>query len=87
MKVEIIRNIKQISADDGMFLCNEESKDFKHKVCVGVNADETKWQEITAEEKARLEAEWGIETEPTETEATETDYINALEDLGVNFNG
>ena len=24
---------------------------------------------------------------PTETEATEADYISALEDLGVNFNG
>lgn len=29
-----------------------------------------------------------IETEtPTENEATEVDYISALEDLGVNFNG
>ena len=26
-------------------------------------------------------------TETTETEATEADYISALEDLGVNFNG
>lgn len=26
-------------------------------------------------------------TEPTETEATEADYISALEDLGVQFNG
>ena len=27
------------------------------------------------------------ETEPTDNEATESDYINALENLGVNFNG
>lgn len=85
MKVEIIRNIKQISADEGMWLCNETNKVFAHKVCLGVNSNESMWQEITAEEKARLEAEWGIETEPTDNEATEADYINALERLGVNF--
>ena len=27
------------------------------------------------------------EETPEDTEATEADYINALEDLGVNFNG
>lgn len=87
MKVDYIKNRKQISADDGMFLCNETNKVFAHKVCLGVNSTESMWQEITEEEKARLEAEWGIDTEPTDNEATETDYINALEDLGVNFNG
>ena len=87
MKVDYIKNRKQISADDGMFLCNVTNKVFAHKVCLGVNSTESMWQEITEEEKARLEAEWGIDTEPTDNEATESDYINALEDLGVNFNG
>ena len=37
---------------------------------------------FTEEEAERLQ---NTET-PTETEATEADYISALEDLGVNFN-
>jgi hypothetical protein len=72
MKVENTRNIKQISADDGMWLCNHNHKAIRQKVLMSLSADETEWQEITEEEKARLEALWNTET-PTETEATVTD--------------
>lgn len=85
MKIETIKGRTQLSADDGMWLCNETSKVFAHRVTLGSKSNETMWKEITEEEKTRLEALWGIE--PTEDEATEADYISALEDLGVNFNG
>lgn len=73
---------KTYKADDGMKLTNGTA--FGVIVYLGNNDSIDNWHEITEEEKARLEAEW--ETEP-ETEATEADYISALEDLGVNFNG
>ena len=49
-----------------------------------VNADHLQWEEISEEEKLRLEAEWKSETFE---EATETDYQNALSELGVKLNG
>ena len=85
MKVDFIQNLKQITAEDGMFLCNKNLKAIRKGVLLGSKSNESSWQEITEEEKTRLEAEW--DTEPTENEATEADYISALEDLGVNFNG
>ena len=42
------------------------------------------WVEITKEPEFDVEPETPDVSE--ETEATETDYINALEELGVNFN-
>ena len=85
MKLEIINGIRVITPDENMWLCNENDKVITDKVYLGINADETMWRDINEEEKARLEELWNEET-PLETEATETDYINALEDLGVNFN-
>lgn len=85
MKLETINGIRVITPNDGMWLCNEEQRVISDKVYLGVNADETMWKDIIEEEKTRLEALWSGET-PTETEATEADYISALEDLGVNFN-
>ena len=49
---------------------------------LGKNDSVDNWHEITEEEAECLQSE---ET-PTDNEATETDYINALEELGVNFN-
>ena len=71
-----------------MFLCNEEQKVICAKVYLGVNSDETLWEEITKTEKAELEAMWSEESTPetpVDEEATEADYINALEELGVSF--
>lgn len=68
-------------ADDGMVLTDGTS--FGKIVYLGKEADKAKWHEITEAEAERLQ---NIET-PTEDEATEADYIEALEDLGVNFGG
>ena len=84
MKLEIINGIRVITPDENMWLCNENDGVISDKVHLGINADETMWRDITEEDKSRLETSWNEETLPDE--ATETDYINALEDLGVNFN-
>lgn len=86
MKLETINGIRVITPEADMWLCNETDKVISDKVYLGINADENEWRDITEEEKARLEEAWSDETEPSDTEATESDYINALEDLGVNFN-
>ena len=85
MKIEIINNIRVITPNENMWLCNEEQKVISDKVYLGVNANENDWHDITEEEKARLEELWNTET-PTENQATETDYISALQEMGVNFN-
>ncbi len=86
MKLETINNIRVITPEADMWLCNEEQQVISDKVYLGINADETMWKDITETEKANFEALWNVET-PTETEATEEDYISALESLGVRFNG
>lgn len=63
-------------ADDGMMLTDGSS--FGSVVRLGKEADETVWHEITAEE-----AEERMNEEPTEDEATEADYQNALREMGV----
>jgi hypothetical protein len=70
MKIEIVNNKTQLSADDGKWLCNETNRDFFHKVTLGSKSSEAMWQEITEEEKTRLEALWNgnISTEPTTEE-------------------
>ena len=72
---------KTIQADSGMVLTNGET--FGSIVYLGTNDSIDNWHEITEEEAERLQ---NTETEPTGTEATEADYISALEDLGVKFN-
>ena len=74
---------KAYKADDGMKLTNGET--FVTEVHLGANDSIDNWHEITEEEAERMQNE-AIEA-PTDNEATEADYINALEDLGVNFNG
>ena len=81
MKLETINGIRVITPEADMWLCNEAQQVISDKVYLGVNADENEWRDITEEEKARLEEAWNSETEPTDNEATEADYINALEDL------
>ena len=76
MKIE--NNI--LTADIGMVLTNGNT--FGHTVYLGIGDSIINWHEITEAEAERLQS-----IEPTETEATEADYINALEELGVDFNG
>jgi hypothetical protein len=76
MKIEIVRNKKQISADDGKWLYNETNRDFFHKVILGSKSTEAMWKEITEEEKTKLEALWNAEI--STEEATEADYISIL---------
>lgn len=73
-------NETTIKADNGMKLTNGTA--FGDIVYIGKNDSVDNWYEITEEEAERLQ---NAET-PTEEEATEADYISALEDLGVNFN-
>lgn len=73
-------NDNTIQADEGMQLTNSTA--FGSIVTLGKNDSIDNWHEITEEEAERLQ---NTDT-PTDTEATETDYINALEELGVNFN-
>lgn len=73
MKVEIINNIRVLTPDDGMLLCNMTDKVISDKVYLGKNADETAWTEIDEAEKESLEAEW----EQEETATAEDDYAEA----------
>lgn len=74
-------NEKTIQADEGMALTNGTA--FGVIVYLGKNDSIDNWYEITEEEAERLQ---NTETETPTDEATETDYINALEELGVVFN-
>jgi hypothetical protein len=71
MKIETIKGRTQLSADDGMWLCNETSKVFAHRVTLGSKSTETMWKEITEEEKTRLETLWG--TSDNDNQLTETE--------------
>lgn len=80
MKLEKINGIRVITPEADMWLCNETDRAISDKVYLGINADENEWRDITEEEKARLEQLWSEEIPETD-EATESDYITALEDL------
>jgi hypothetical protein len=77
-------NETTIQADEGMLLTNGTA--FGSIVMLGKNDSIDNWYEITEEEAERLQNTEPTETETPTDEATETDYINALEELGVNFN-
>lgn len=70
-----------LMAKEGYVYTNAET--FSTVIRLGINDNADNWHEITEAEAERLQ---NIET-PTETEATEADYISALEDLGVKFDG
>lgn len=67
-------------AREGYVYTNGET--FSNVIRLGINDNADNWYEITEEEAECLQ---NTDT-PTDTEATETDYINALEELGVDFN-
>lgn len=70
-----------LTAKEGYVYTNGET--FSDVIRLGINDSIDNWHEITEEEAERLQSE----ESPTETEATEEDYIKALKDLGVNFDG
>lgn len=71
MKIET-NKFKIITPEDGMWLCNRIAKTFSQSVYMAVNADHSQWEEISEEEKIRLEAEW-----ENEAETTDEDYAQA----------
>ena len=68
-----------LTAREGYVYTNGEA--FGKIIYLGKNDNADNWHEITEAEAEHLQ-----NGETTDTEATETDYINALEELGVNFN-
>lgn len=73
MSIEIINNIRVVTPNAGMWLLNAKDRVISDKVYLGINADANQWQEITTEEKERLEELWNVE----ENEATEEEYAMA----------
>jgi hypothetical protein len=69
-----------LTAKEGYVYANGET--FSNVIRLGKNDSADNWHEITEAEAERLQSEATPETD----EATEADYINALESLGVNFN-
>ncbi len=78
MKIEVINNQRVFTPDNGLWLLNANDRVISNKVYLGVNADSSQWQEITEEEKQSIESTWLLDEE-----ATEADYVAALEKLGV----
>lgn len=70
-----------LTAREGYVYTNGET--FSNVIRLGIYDNADNWHEITEEEAERLQ---NTETETPTDEATETDYINALEELGVVFN-
>ena len=71
-----------LTAREGYVYTNGET--FSTVIRLGIYDSADNWHEITEEEAERLQSE---EIVPSDNEATEADYINALEDLGVKFDG
>ena len=69
-----------LTAREGYVYTNGET--FSTVIRLGKNDSADNWHEITEEEAERLQSEATPETD----EATEADYITAIEDLGFNFN-
>lgn len=86
MDISTVNGIRVIIPAEGMWLYKESDRIISDKVYLGVNDTEDGWVEITEERKNELEALWEAENDP-ENVATDSDYISALESLGVDFGG
>lgn len=84
MKIVEKENFKIVTPTEDMLICNRSEKIISDELTMPLGAGLAQWEEISEEEKQRLEAEW--ESEIFE-EATESDYQNALAELGVDLNG
>ena len=62
--------IKVLYPNENHFLYNAEAKTISDKVFLGKDANEGDWQEITLDEKERLEEEWEKEAEEMINNAT-----------------
>lgn len=62
--------IKVLYPSENHFLYNAEAKTISDKVFLGKDANESGWQEITLDEKERLEEEWEKEAEEMSTIAS-----------------
>lgn len=62
-----------LTAKKGYVYTNGET--FSTVIRLGINDSADNWHEITEEEAERLQSE---KTEPSDSETTEADYINAL---------
>ena len=71
-------------ARNGCVYTNGET--FSTVIRLGINDSADNWHEITEEEAERLRSEAIPEAEPTDNEATEADYINALEETDSRIN-
>ena len=69
MKTEKME-IKVLYPSENHFLYNAEAKTISDKVFLGKDANESDWQEITLDEKERLEEEWKKEAEEMSNSAT-----------------
>ena len=63
--------IKVLYPSENYFLYNAEAKIISDKVFLGKEANESDWQEITADEKEALEKEWRKEAEEEIIESEE----------------
>lgn len=86
MKLETINNIRVITPETDMWLCNEEQQVISDKVYLGINADENDWRDITETEKANFEALWNTEL-PIENETEVSNYEKIIDILTGNEEG
>lgn len=63
---------KIITPSDGMWLCNRDARTFSQKIYMAVGAEHSQWEDISEEEKLKLEAEW-----ESEVETADSDYAEA----------
>ena len=82
MRIETIKGQRVLAPESGMWLYNSTAKAISDLVYLGVEADETEWQEITDARKQELEALWYEDVTSGDT-ATAEDYQNALAEFGV----
>ena len=65
MKIERYEQ-RVLIPEDGKYLVNERERVISGRVYLGIRAPESDWREITAAEKAGLEARWAEETAGSE---------------------
>ena len=67
--------------DENKWLYNEKDNVISDKVYLGINADESEWVMIDEEQKQEIEKQW--EEQMNSENATEENYLEVLERLGV----
>jgi hypothetical protein len=55
MTVTVKKSFKEVKADEGMWILNKNSGAIAKKFICGLNIDTSQYEEITEEEKIRLE--------------------------------